>query len=132
MAALFSTLGALLFGLDIGYISGVENMQGFADDVNNGSTIDPESLGYVRARVRTRVRLRRTNALKNERTNERPSVQAGGLACSTHLTDQSPSTNVGRAAQPTRCCVINFQRTTNFLFATARYSIKGVSFWPNE
>ena len=53
MAALFSTLGALLFGLDIGYISGVENMQGFADDVNNGSTIDPESLGYVRARVRT-------------------------------------------------------------------------------
>ena len=36
-----------MFGLDIGYISGVENMQGFVDDVHNGTPIDPESLGFV-------------------------------------------------------------------------------------
>eukprot|EP00750_Incisomonas_marina_P009667 INCI16067.2.p1 GENE.INCI16067.2~~INCI16067.2.p1 ORF type:complete len:573 (-),score=76.96 INCI16067.2:451-2169(-) len=47
LVSLFATLGAFLFGLDIGYISGVENMQGFVDDVHNGTPIDPESLGFV-------------------------------------------------------------------------------------
>ena len=43
----FATLGALLFGLDIGYISGVENMDSFVQDVHNGTAIDSTSLGFI-------------------------------------------------------------------------------------
>lgn len=36
-----------MFGLDIGYISGVESMQSFRDDVNNGCELDEWQLGFV-------------------------------------------------------------------------------------
>ena len=42
-----AALGGLLFGLDIGYISGVENMPGFIDDVHNGTALPPATVGFV-------------------------------------------------------------------------------------
>lgn len=44
---LFSALGGGLFGLDIGYIAGVENMESFLNDVNEGKKLDSLIEGAV-------------------------------------------------------------------------------------
>lgn len=45
--AVFAALGGLLFGLDIGYISGVEEMASFADDINGGRMLTDATQGFI-------------------------------------------------------------------------------------
>ena len=47
--ALFSSLGGFLFGVDIGYISGVEVMASFRDDLNDGRPMDDATMGMITA-----------------------------------------------------------------------------------
>ena len=44
---LFSAVGGLLFGLDIGYIAGVEAMPSFREDVNGGRPLGDWTAGTV-------------------------------------------------------------------------------------
>ena len=43
----FTAIGGMLFGLDLGYISGIEAMSSFHDDVNGGSPLDDVTAGLV-------------------------------------------------------------------------------------
>jgi len=45
--AVFAALGGFLFGLDIGYISGVEEMASFADDINGGEPLTDATQGFI-------------------------------------------------------------------------------------
>ena len=47
LVALFSALGGVLFGLDIGYISGVQAMESFHLSVNGGVALDSVTEGIV-------------------------------------------------------------------------------------
>lgn len=47
LVGLFAALGGFLFGLDLGYISGVESMESFSDDVLHGETMRPITTGTV-------------------------------------------------------------------------------------
>ena len=49
VVALFSSLGGFLFGVDIGYISGVEVMASFRDDLNGGKPMDDATMGMITA-----------------------------------------------------------------------------------
>ncbi len=49
VVALFSSLGGFLFGVDIGYISGVEVMASFRDDLNDGNLMDDTTMGMITA-----------------------------------------------------------------------------------
>ena len=49
VVALFSSLGGFLFGVDIGYISGVQVMASFRDDLNDGESMDDTTMGMITA-----------------------------------------------------------------------------------
>ena len=47
LVALFSALGGALFGLDIGYISGIQEMESFHQSINGGDHLDSVTEGLV-------------------------------------------------------------------------------------
>lgn len=49
LIGLFSAIGGLLFGLDLGYISGIMAMASFHEDVNGGVPLDDVTTGSVTA-----------------------------------------------------------------------------------